>query len=96
MRPAGISSYTVIVEGQSSFARREGRSAPLFAAGMAKMRLKTCRGPDARLQTPHEKSYMREAIRLSQVQMRAGKGGPFGAVVVRKGKIALPGLKCSR
>lgn len=30
---------------------------------------------------------MREAIRLSLVQMRAGKGGPFGAVVVRKGKI---------
>ena len=34
-----------------------------------------------------KKSYMREAIRLSLVQMRAGKGGPFGAVVVRKGKI---------
>ena len=32
-------------------------------------------------------SFMREAIRLSLVQMRAGKGGPFGAVVVRKGKI---------
>ena len=30
---------------------------------------------------------MREAVRLSLVQMRAGKGGPFGAVVVRKGKI---------
>jgi len=34
-----------------------------------------------------KKSYMREAVRLSLVQMRAGKGGPFGAVVVRKGKI---------
>ena len=31
--------------------------------------------------------FMREAIRLSARQMRAGKGGPFGAVVVRKGKI---------
>ena len=30
---------------------------------------------------------MREAVRLSLVQMRAGKGGPFGAVVVRKGKV---------
>lgn len=30
---------------------------------------------------------MREAIRLSLVQMRAGNGGPFGAVVVRKGRI---------
>ena len=30
---------------------------------------------------------MREAVRLSLVQMRAGQGGPFGAVVVRKGKI---------
>jgi guanine deaminase len=31
--------------------------------------------------------FMREAIRLSVRQMRAGKGGPFGAVVVRKGEI---------
>ena len=31
--------------------------------------------------------FMREAVRLSLLQMRAGKGGPFGAVVVRKGKI---------
>lgn len=30
---------------------------------------------------------MREAVRLSLVQVRAGKGGPFGAVVVRQGKI---------
>jgi guanine deaminase len=31
--------------------------------------------------------FMREAIRLSVQMMRRGKGGPFGAVVVRKGKI---------
>ncbi|SPE53412.1 Guanine deaminase [Verrucomicrobia bacterium] len=30
---------------------------------------------------------MREAIRLSLRMMRRGKGGPFGAVVVRDGKI---------
>ena len=30
---------------------------------------------------------MREAIRLSLSKMRANCGGPFGAVVVRKGKI---------
>ena len=30
---------------------------------------------------------MREAIRLSIQMMRRGKGGPFGAVVVRNGKI---------
>lgn len=30
---------------------------------------------------------MREAIRISLRMMRRGKGGPFGAVVVRKGKI---------
>ena len=30
---------------------------------------------------------MRAAIRLSLSKMRAGCGGPFGAVVVRKGKI---------
>ena len=31
--------------------------------------------------------FMREAIRLSIQMMRRGQGGPFGAVVVRKGKI---------
>jgi guanine deaminase len=35
---------------------------------------------------------MREAIRLSAKQMRAGKGGPFGAVIVRKGKIIARGF----
>jgi guanine deaminase len=31
--------------------------------------------------------FMREAIRLSQSKMRGNHGGPFGAVVVRNGKI---------
>ena len=31
--------------------------------------------------------FMREAIRLSIRMMRRGQGGPFGAVVVRKGRI---------
>ena len=31
--------------------------------------------------------FMREAIRLSRKKMRANQGGPFGAIVVRKGKI---------
>ena len=31
--------------------------------------------------------FMREAIRLSRTKMRAGQGGPFGAVIVRDGKI---------
>ena len=30
---------------------------------------------------------MREAIRISVQMMRRGQGGPFGAVVVRKGKV---------
>ena len=30
---------------------------------------------------------MREAIRLSRQKMRANQGGPFGAIVVRNGKI---------
>jgi len=34
-----------------------------------------------------KKAFMQEAIRLSIRRMRQGKGGPFGAVVVRKGKI---------
>jgi tRNA(Arg) A34 adenosine deaminase TadA len=31
--------------------------------------------------------FMREAIRLSIREMRRGQGGPFGAVVVRDGKV---------
>jgi tRNA(Arg) A34 adenosine deaminase TadA len=31
--------------------------------------------------------FMREAIRLSIQMMRRGKGGPFGAVVVRNGRV---------
>jgi guanine deaminase len=34
-----------------------------------------------------KEKFMREAIRLSQIKMRANCGGPFGAIVVRKGKI---------
>jgi len=34
---------------------------------------------------------MREAIRLSRVKMRENCGGPFGAVVVREGKIVARG-----
>jgi guanine deaminase len=39
---------------------------------------------------PHEE-YMREAIRLSIEKMKEGHGGPFGAVVVRKGEIIARG-----
>ena len=34
-----------------------------------------------------KEEFMMEAIRLSIEKMAAGEGGPFGAVVVRKGKI---------
>ncbi len=34
---------------------------------------------------------MREAIRLSLIKMQSGQGGPFGAVVVRRGKIIARG-----
>ncbi len=37
---------------------------------------------------------MREAIRLSRTKMRHGAGGPFGAVVVRDGKIIARGWNC--
>lgn len=35
--------------------------------------------------------FMREAIRISAEQMRAGQGGPFGAVIVREGIIIARG-----
>src|SRR6202451_4352684 len=34
-----------------------------------------------------KEEFMREAIRLSLSKMRGNCGGPFGAVIVRKGKI---------
>jgi guanine deaminase len=36
--------------------------------------------------------FMRAAIRLAQRQMRAGSGGPFGAVIVRRGRIIARGF----
>ena len=38
-----------------------------------------------------EKEFMREAIKLSIEKMRAGIGGPFGAVVVKNGEIIARG-----
>jgi len=38
--------------------------------------------------------FMREAIRLSLAKMRGNCGGPFGAVVVRKGRIIGRGWNC--
>jgi tRNA(Arg) A34 adenosine deaminase TadA len=35
--------------------------------------------------------FMREAIALSQFSMESGKGGPFGAVVIKDGKIIARG-----
>jgi tRNA(Arg) A34 adenosine deaminase TadA len=37
------------------------------------------------------KKFMAEAIRLSRIKMQSGQGGPFGAVVVRRGKIIARG-----
>ena len=39
-----------------------------------------------------KEKFMREAIRLSVETMRSGKGGPFGAVVVKNGKIISQGF----
>lgn len=36
--------------------------------------------------------FMREAVRLSFEGMRAGKGGPFGAVIVKNGEIVGTGF----
>lgn len=39
-----------------------------------------------------KKVFMREAIKLSLDNMRAGNGGPFGAVIVKDGKIIARGF----
>lgn len=38
-----------------------------------------------------EEKFMREAIRLSIENVRSGKGGPFGAVIVKDGEIIATG-----
>ena len=44
--------------------------------------------------TKEEKQFMQEAIRLSLTNVEEGKGGPFGAVVVKDGKIIAKGANC--
>ena len=39
-----------------------------------------------------KENFMREAIRLSIDSMRAGNGGPFGAIIVKDGKIIARGF----
>lgn len=39
-----------------------------------------------------KEDFMREAIRLSLENMRSGKGGPFGAVIVKDGQIIARGF----
>ena len=39
----------------------------------------------------HEHDFMRRAIHLSEEMMRAGKGGPFGAVIARDDRIISEG-----
>ncbi len=39
-----------------------------------------------------QKEFMREAIRLSIENVESGKGGPFGAVVVKDGEIIARGM----
>ncbi len=41
--------------------------------------------------TERDKKFMRRAIELSARGMNAGKGGPFGAVIVKKGEIIAEG-----
>ena len=36
--------------------------------------------------------FMAEAIRLSQKMMQAGKGGPFGAIIIKNGRIISRGF----
>jgi guanine deaminase len=42
--------------------------------------------------TKDQETFMREAIRLSIENVKLGKGGPFGAVVVKKGEIIARGV----
>jgi guanine deaminase len=45
----------------------------------------------ARSTTMSPENFMREAIREAEAGMRAGRGGPFGCVIVRRGEIVARG-----
>ena len=40
----------------------------------------------------HQKKFMREAIRLSLENVQSGKGGPFGAIIVKNGEMIATGI----
>jgi guanine deaminase len=40
------------------------------------------------------REFMRRAVRLSAERMREGAGGPFGALIVKKGQIIAEGWNC--
>ena len=48
--------------------------------------------PDTRSPMSHSNPFMQEAIRLSFETMRNNTGGPFGAVIVKDGKIIARGF----
>lgn len=65
---------------------------PLLSGATIYGRLTLMNYPAA-MSTPTEHAlYMREAIRLSQENVRVGGGGPFGAVVVKRGHIIGSGV----
>src|SRR5919206_831766 len=41
--------------------------------------------------TPEDRAHLARAVALSREHMRAGEGGPFGAVVVRDGQVLAEG-----
>ena len=40
---------------------------------------------------PHDQRYLARAVELSRQHMEEGSGGPFGAVIVRDGKVLAEG-----
>ncbi len=42
----------------------------------------------------HNETFMREAIQEARAGMRAGRGGPFGCVIVRRGEVIARGRNC--
>jgi tRNA(Arg) A34 adenosine deaminase TadA len=41
-----------------------------------------------------EEKFMRRAIELSRLHMKAGHGGPFGAIIVKDGRVIGEGWNC--
>jgi|HubBroStandDraft_6_1064221.scaffolds.fasta_scaffold1034346_1 guanine deaminase len=77
----------LILPSQRTAAKSPGRLVPEFADARVAYRLRRYTVHETRM----DNSYMARAIHLAIDNVRSGRGGPFGAVIVKDGNIVAEG-----